>query len=359
MRKIIHIDMDAFFASIEQRDNPALRGVPVAVGRAGGRSVVAAASYEARSYGVRSAMPSSSALARCPHLIFTPVRFDVYRRVSDQIMGIFREYTDKVEPLSLDEAYLDVTVNRKGCPSATVIAREIKRRILHDTGLTASAGVSFNKFLAKVASDYDKPDGLTVVTDGEADAFIGALRIEQFWGVGKVTAGKMHSLGIFTGDDLRRFSEAELVRHFGRKSGHLYYQFARGVDDREVMPDRERKSVGSETTFGSDVADAGRLRQAVEDVAAEVWRRVQRRGFHGRTVTLKIKYADFCQITRSRTLPGFVDDFETLRDAGLELFAMIGAGDRAVRLVGLSVGHSAVSGPSQSTQLSLPFQDPE
>ena len=215
MRKIIHIDMDAFFASIEQRDFPHLRGIPLAVGNGGERGVVAAASYEARRYGVHSAMSSRAALARCPQLVFTPARFEVYREVSRTIMDIFHEYTDKVEPLSLDEAYLDVTVNHRNMPSATLIAREIKQRIRRETGLTASAGVSVNKFLAKVASDYDKPDGLKVVTDREAEEFVASLRIEQFWGVGRVTADKMHRLGIHTGADLRARSEDSSLRQGG------------------------------------------------------------------------------------------------------------------------------------------------
>lgn len=338
MRKIIHIDMDAFYASIEQRDNPSFRGKPLAVGYAGERGVVAAASYEARRYGVRSAMASKTAWARCPHIIFTPARFDVYKEVSGQIMDIFLDYTDLVEPLSLDEAYLDVTVNRFGAPSATLIAQDIKRRIKHSTGLTASAGVSVNKFLAKIASDYRKPDGLYVVTSEEAEAFVENLKIEQFWGVGKVTAEKMHRLGIMTGADLKRMSESQLVRHFG-KAGHTYYQNARARDDRQVTPERIRKSVGAENTFLTDLDDRSEMIAQLRPIAEEVWKRVSRRDFYGRTVTLKIKYADFTQITRSRTLPGFVNDYDLFWETALELISEIDISTRAVRLMGLTVSN--------------------
>ena len=244
--------MDAFYASIEQRDHPEYRGKPLAVGNAAERGVVAAASYEARKFGVRSAMPSLTALSKCPQIIFVPARFDVYREVSMQIRDIFLEYTDLVEPLSLDEAYLDVTVNKPGVLSATIIAQEIKEKIRGITGLTASAGVSVNKFLAKIASDWKKPDGLFVILPEEAESFVQELKIEQFWGVGRVTAARMHELGIHTGRDLKRFDEASLVRFFG-KAGHIYYQNARGIDDREVVPDRIRKSLGAEETFMTDL----------------------------------------------------------------------------------------------------------
>lgn len=254
--------MDAFYASIEQRDNPEFRGKPVAVGYSGRRGVVAAASYEARKYGVRSAMPSRTAIAKCPELIFAPPRFDVYRKVSNEIREIFLDYTDLVEPLSLDEAFLDITVNYKNIPSATLIVREIKLRIREQTGLTASAGVSVNKFLAKIASDFRKPDGLFVIKPEAAADFVANLEIERFFGIGKVTAEKMHRMGIHTGADLRTFDEQTLVASFG-KAGHSYYRYARGIDNREVQPDRIRKSVGAESTFLEDIG-------TVEELAKEL-----------------------------------------------------------------------------------------
>lgn len=352
VRKIIHMDMDAFFASIEQRDNPALRGKPVAVGYPGERGVVSAASYEARKYGVRSAMSSKTAFARCPEIIFTPTRFDVYKEVSGQIMDIFLEYTDLVEPLSIDEAYLDVTKNHINMPSATIIAQEIKQRIYERTGLTASAGVSVNKFLAKIASDYRKPNGLFVVTEEEAEEFVEQLPIERFWGVGKVTAEKMHRLGIRTGADLKRMSEAELAWHFG-KAGHAYYKNARGIDDRRVVPDRVRKSVGAENTFANDLDDTDELLLQLREIADEVWRRISKRDFYGRTITLKVKYADFKQITRSRTLVGFVDDFDVFWEVARELFAGIDISEMPVRLIGLTI--SNIQDIEQPDDLQLKF----
>ncbi|GHV01350.1 DNA polymerase IV 2 [Bacteroidia bacterium] len=352
MRKIIHIDMDAFFASVEQRDNPDYRGKPLAVGRAGERGVVAAASYEARRYGVHSAMPSRTALKRCPWLIFTPGRFEVYREVSEQIRAIMLEYTDLVEPLSLDEAYLDVT----GQPSATIIAREIKQRILETTGLTASAGVSVNKFLAKIASDYDKPDGLFVITDKEAEAFVEGLKIEQFWGVGKATAEKMHYLGVHTGAELKRLPEPFLVGNFG-KMGHFYWQFARAVDDRPVEPERIRKSIGAENTYMHDIGEGEELAAKLREVADEVWRRASKRDFYGRTVTLKIKYSDFEQITRSRTMTGFINEFGMFWQAAQELLDAVELGDRKVRLMGLTVSNAQHIEQPEAYQLELEFGD--
>ncbi|MCL1941136.1 MAG: DNA polymerase IV, partial [Synergistaceae bacterium] len=301
VRKIIHVDMDAFYASIEQRDNPEYRGKPLAVGYAAERGVVAAASYEARKFGVRSAMPSLTAMSKCPQLIFVPARFDVYQEVSIQIRNILLEYSDLVEPLSLDEAYLDVTANKRGIASATFIAREIKMKIKKITGLTASAGVSVNKFLAKVASDWKKPDGLFVILPEDAERFAGELKIEQFWGVGRVTAAKMRELGIHTGRDLRRFGEDELVRLFG-KAGHIYYLNAAGIDDREVVPDRIRKSLGAEETFMTDLRDKTELEGKLREIADEVWQRTSVREFYGCTLTLKIKYSDFKETSKRRTL---------------------------------------------------------
>lgn len=334
-RKIIHVDMDAFYASVEQRDDPALRGRPVAVGYDGPRGVVSTASYEARRYGVRSALPSVVARRRCPSLIFVPARFEVYKAISQQIRAIFLDYTDRVEPLSLDEAFLDVSHVR----SATVVAREIKARILEETALTASAGVSVNKMLAKIASDYRKPDGLYTIAPREVEAFVAGLPVERFFGVGAVTAERMHALGIRTGADLRAWDEAALVRHFGR-AGHLYYGYARGVDEREVVADRVRKSLGAETTFAEDTDDRERLLAELAAVRDEVWGRMQRHAFSGKTVVLKLRFDDFRQITRSRTLPFAVATEETLRGVSEELLAGVGFGGRMVRLIGLTVGNS-------------------
>ena len=355
MRKIIHIDMDAFYASIEQRDNPEYKGKPLAVGYSGERGVVAAASYEAREYGVRSAMPSMTARSKCPQLVFIPARFDVYREVSLQIRRIFLEYTDLVEPLSLDEAYLDVTANRCGTPSATLIAREIKRRIREATGLTASAGVSINKFLAKIASDYNKPDGLYVVTPEEAKAFVEKLKIEQFWGVGKVTADKMHRLGIHTGSDLKKLSEPELVKHFG-KAGHTYYWNARALDEREVVPDRIRKSLGAESTFLTDIGDKEELAVQLREIAEDVWERVSKRDFGGRTVTLKVKYADFEQITRSKTFANPVDDFGLFWEVALKLLDIVDFSRKKARLMGLALSNTRDAERQDDPQLRFDFE---
>lgn len=355
IRKIIHVDMDAFYASIEQRDNPFYRGKPIAVGYSGPRGVVAAASYEARKYGVRSAMASSTAKTLCPHLIFVQGRMNQYKAVSQEIMEIFYEYTDLVEQLSIDEAYLDITENKKNNRSGTLIAREIKKKIRDKTGLTASAGVSVNKFLAKIASDMDKPDGLYVITDKEAVQFVESLNIEKFWGVGKVTAQKMHSLGIFTGSDLKRFSESELIRHFG-KAGITYYENARAIDKREVVPFRIRKSIGAENTFSIDIDDKEELLSRITDIAVEVWRRLSKKEFYGRTVTLKVKYFDFESITRSITLPDFIYDFDTLLKSSQNLFEEICPVWKKIRLMGISVSNPGqIEGPEEYIQLKIDF----
>lgn len=299
-RKIIHIDMDAFYASVEQRDNPELRGKPVAVGGSRERGVVAAASYEARKFGVHSAMPSVSAKRKCPALIFVTPRFDIYKEVSLQIRSIFVEHTPIIEPLSLDEAYLDVTENLQGIASATRIAEDIRAKIRAETGLTASAGISYNKFLAKLASDYRKPDGLFVITPKMGPAFIEALPIGKFHGVGPATSRKMKGLGINTGFDLRSQSLPFLQRHFG-KSGSYYYWIARGVDDRPVLADRVRKSIGAESTFSEDLFTFEEACNALVSIIEKVWRYCEKVETRGRTVTLKVKYANFHQITRSRT----------------------------------------------------------
>ncbi len=337
MRKIIHVDMDAFYASVEQRDNPELRGKPVAVGGRR-RGVVMAASYEARKYGVRSAMPSVTAARRCPELNFVKPRMSVYVDVSRQIRGIFRNFTDLVEPLSLDEAYLDITNPKRGPASATVIARMIKSEIRKETGLTASAGVSFNKFLAKVASGYSKPDGLTVIQPAEAEAFIAELAIDQFYGVGRVTAARMKKMGIHTGADLQALSEVELVQRFG-KMGRHYYRITRGLDEREVRPNRQRKSVGAERTFFEDIDDVEEMEHKIQEISMRVAERMQKAEAFGRTVTLKIKYHDFVVRSRSRTLPSAVNEAEALYTVGRELLHTPLPPERPVRLLGLSVSN--------------------
>ena len=326
--------MDAFYASIEQRDRPELRGRPVAVGYDGPRGVVATASYEARPFGARSAISSVLARRLCPELIFVPARFDVYKAVSQQIRDIFHDYTELVEPLSLDEAFLDVSHVR----SATLAAREIKARIRTETGLTASAGISVNKMLAKIASDYRKPDGLFVIPPDRIDTFVAELPVERFFGIGEVTAEKMHALGIRTGADLRQWEELELVRHFG-KAGRSYYGYARGIDPRPVVPNRIRKSLGAETTFEADTADREVLLGELEQVCEEVWRRLARHKFRGRTVVLKLKFDDFRQISRSRTLSCPVDSRDMLRLVAGELLAGVDFDGHRIRLIGVTVGN--------------------
>lgn len=338
-RKIIHIDMDAFYASVEQRDRPELRGLPVAVGHDGPRGVVATASYEARPFGVHSAVSSVLARRRCPELIFVPPRFEVYKAVSQQIRSLLLEYTPLVEPLSLDEAFLDVTTER----SATLVAREIKRRIRMETELTASAGISVNKMLAKIASDYRKPDGLFTIPPRQVLSFVSELPIERFFGIGEVTAAKMHRLGIHTGADLRQWEEAELVRQFG-KAGHAYYGYGRGIDLREVIPDRIRKSLGAETTFTLDTDDPKQLLLELEAVRREVWSRLLRHEFRGRTVVLKLKFDDFRQITRSRSLSEPVDSYSTLSRISDELLASVDFHGRKIRLLGLTIGNATGAG---------------
>lgn len=360
LRKIIHIDMDAFYASIEQRDNPDYRGKPLAVGYGGKRGVVAAASYEARKYGVRSAMPSVTALRKCPDLIFVMPRFDVYKSVSAQIMQIFKEYTDLVEPLSLDEAFLDVTENKKEMEIATEIAKEIKQKIFYQTRLTASAGVSFNKFLAKIASDYNKPNGLTVITPKRAEKFLEKLPIEKFFGVGRVTAQRMHELGIKNGFDLKQHEEAELVRHFG-KAGSMYYQFVRGIDEREVESEYVRKSLGAEETFSEDLYRVVDLLRALDEIAREVYRRAEKREFVAKTLTLKVKYADFAIITRSRTVNYYIKTYEQIFDLAKELLMLVDdIEERKVRLLGISLKNAETNFDESADlpiQLELDFKD--
>ena len=338
IRKIIHIDMDAFFASVEQRDNPELRGKPVAVGGSTARGVVAAASYEARRFGVRSAMPSVTAKRRCPDLIFVKPRFDAYREVSHRIRAIFAEYTPLVEPLSLDEAYLDVTEDLKGIGVATAIAEQIRERIRAETGLTASAGVSYNKFLAKLASDHNKPDGQCVVTPAKGLAFVAGLPVRRFHGVGPRTAEKMARLGIETGADLRAQSLAFLTHHFG-SSGQYYFNLARAVCHREVKPDRPYKSIGAEDTFFDDLREEAALVAELDRISRTVWRRIEDKRIVGRTITLKVKYQDFQIVTRARSLTRPVAGREEFLDIGAGLLRTLLPPQKGIRLLGLTLSN--------------------
>lgn len=353
-RKIIHIDMDAFYASVEQRDHPELQGKPLAVGGAGARGVVASASYEARKFGVRSAMPSSTARRLCPDLLFVKARFEVYGQVSRQIRAIFLDYTDLVEPLSLDEAYLDVTENKKGLKSATLLAQEIRRRIQEETQLTASAGVSFNKFLAKIASDVNKPNGIKVITPPEAQAFLDALPIEKFHGVGRVTAEKMKRLGILTGADLKKFSEIELVQRFGKVGAH-YYRIVRAEDTRAVNPHRIRKSIGAERTFSEDLTDIAEMKDKLAYLAGIVFEYMKKSDNFGRTVTLKIKSAEFKLSTRSRTFSTEITDLEKLTNIVYELLDENREEVVRVRLLGVSTSNLQKEQEGEGIQLKLEF----
>lgn len=337
-RKIIHIDMDAFYASVEQRDNPNLRGRPIAVGHAGERGVVAAASYEARKYGVHSAMSSQKAMRLCPELIFIPGRMEVYKEVSGQIHEIFREHTDIIEPLSLDEAFLDVTENKKNIPLAVDIARDIKQQIRTDLGLVASAGVSYNKFLAKVASDYRKPNGLCTIHPDQALDFIARLPIESFWGVGPVTAKRMHALGIHDGAHLRAWSLDGLTREFG-KAGALYYNFSRGIDLRPVEAVRVRKSIGCERTLEHDISNRSSVVIELYHTAQELINRLSAKDFQGNTLTLKVKFHDFAQITRSITQPCKLTTLDVILPLAKRLLAEVEYENHPIRLLGLSVSN--------------------
>ena len=336
LRKVIHVDMDAFFASVEQRDNPRLRGHPVAVGGSGGRGVVAAASYEARTFGVRSAMPSVRAKKLCPDLIFCTPRFDRYREVSDAIQAIFRRYSAQVEPLSLDEAYLDVTEDIRGIGSATRIAQLVRERIREETGLNASAGVSYNKFLAKIASDQNKPDGLCVIRPGEGAQFVATLPVHRFHGVGPRGAQKMARLGIATGADLAIRDLAFLRTHFGSLADYLY-RAARGIDLRPVRANRIRKSIGGERTFQQDVSSGPALRETLSTIVEIVWERIARKEARGRTVTLKLKYTDFRLITRARSLPRPVRDKAEFAQVAHDLLADLLPLPMPIRLMGLTL----------------------
>ena len=337
IKKIIHIDMDAFYASVEQMDYPELKGKPVAVGGSGNRGVVSAASYEARKYGVRSAMSGVIAKRNCPDLIFVRPRFDRYHEISKQIRAIFYDYTDLVEPLSLDEAYLDVTQNKKGNPSATLIAKEIRERILKEVGLTASAGISINKFIAKVASDYNKPNGQKTVNPEDVISFLEALDIRKFYGVGKVTAEKMYQLGIFTGKDLKTKSLEYLDAHFG-KSGHYYYHVVRGIHNSEVKPNRIRKSLAAERTFNENLSSEIFMIEKLDHIAEEVSRRLSKSKVAGKTITLKIKFSDFSLQTRSKTLPYFISDKSIILETAKDLLYQEKLSN-SVRLLGISLSN--------------------
>ena len=335
-REVIHVDMDAFYASVEQRDNPSLRGRPVAVGGSRARGVVAAASYEARTFGVKSAMPSVTASRRCPDLVFVSPRFDVYQAVSRQIRAIFADYTDLIEPLSLDEAYLDVTRDIRELGSARAIAEEIRARIKADTGLTASAGVSYNKFIAKLASDQNKPDGLCVIPPHKGAAFVARLPVRRFHGVGPVTAAKMERLGIMTGADLREQPIDMLRANFRSSAGYLF-NAARGVDNRPVRVNRASKSVGAERTFDRDYSDREDLVAQLDRVADAAWVRIDRHHVRGRTVTLKMRYSDFHTITRARSFPTPVADKAAFLAAGIGLLETQLPVDSGIRLLGLTL----------------------
>src|SRR5271155_1717960 len=353
IRKIIHVDMDAFYASVEQRDDANLKGKPVAVGHPARRGVVAAASYEARAFGIRSAMPSIVAARKCAELLFVPPRFDVYREVSKQVQAIFKDYTPLVEPLSLDEAYLDVTDNLKGIPTAWETAKEIRARIYKEIRLTASAGISCNKFLAKIASDYRKPNGQFAILPDEAEAFVAALPIAKFHGVGPKTAAKMHALGIETGAGLRRQTLDFLQDRFG-KSGSWYYNIARGWDERPVQPDRERKSLGSETTFPEDRTDPVHIEAGVIAMADDVWAWCEKANARGRTVTVKIKWSDFQISTRSRSMEMMIQTREKLHQVALDLIRSVFPPPKGVRLVGVTLSNFRSQTVSEAAELPFP-----
>ncbi|MBB2820066.1 UNVERIFIED_ORG: DNA polymerase-4 [Rhizobium esperanzae] len=354
VRKIVHIDMDAFYASVEQRDNQDLRGKPIAVGGSAARGVVAAASYEARAHGVHSAMPSVTAKRKCPELIFVAPRFDVYKAVSQQIREIFAEYTAVIEPLSLDEAYLDVTHNLKGMEIATEIALEIRAKIKQATGLNASAGISYNKFLAKMASDLNKPNGQAVITPKNGPTFVEALLVKKFHGVGPATADKMHRLGIDTGADLKGKTLEFLVEHFG-KSGPYFHGIARGIDERQVKPNRVRKSVGAEDTFSQDLHAYEPARQGLQPLIEKVWGYCEANAIGAKTVTLKIKYADFNQVTRSKTIPTLLRGISELEEIISLMLAPIFPPRKGIRLLGITLSSLERRASGTEPQLQLAF----
>jgi DNA polymerase-4 len=339
-RKIIHIDMDAFYASVEQRDNPEYRGIPLVVGGLpeGRGGVVATASYEARKFGIRSAMSSKQALQLCPHATFIRPRFAAYKEASQKIREIFSRYTDLIEPLSLDEAYLDVTIDKQNIGSAIEIAKLIKQAIKDELQLTASAGISINKFVAKIASDINKPDGLTFIGPSAIEAFMEKLPVEKFFGVGKVTAQKMKKMGLHTGEDLKKLTEEEIAKDFG-KAGRFYYQIVRGNDNREVQPHRETKSMAAEDTFAYDLTTIEEMEAELDKIAQTVCSRLQTYQLKGRTITLKIKYSDFKQITRNQSFPTGLNDLETICSTAKRLLATTGPEDKKIRLLGISLSN--------------------
>lgn len=353
-RKVIHVDMDAFYSSVEQRDDPKLRGKPVAVGHAEGRGVVAAASYEARAFGIHSAMPSFKAREKCPQLLFVPPRFEVYRAVSSQIRQIFSEHTDLIEPLSLDEAYLDVTFNNRGLATATAVARAIRQKILEVTGLTASAGVSYCKFLAKMASDVNKPNGMFVILPEDGEEFVAKLPIKKFHGIGPATAGRMESLGIINGADLRNKTLAFLTQHFGKAGSH-FYKISRGIDDRPVNPNRIRKSIGAENTFVRDLSTFDDLVAELIPLANKVWTHCERTGARGRTCTLKLKFSDFTQATRSRSQNSEISSLEELKRIAQDILRDELPLSQSLRLIGVSLStlNTEPENQAAAAQLSL------
>jgi DNA polymerase-4 len=331
--------MDAFYASVEQRDHPEYQGKPIAVGGSpGGRGVVATASYEAREFGVRSAMPSKKALQLCPDIIFVKPRFDIYKKVSEQVREIFHRYTDIIEPLSLDEAYLDVTEDKQNIGSAIEIAKQIKQAVKNELKLTASAGVSINKFVAKTASDMNKPDGLTFIGPSTIESFIEKLPVEKFYGVGKVTAEKMKKMDLHTGADLKKLSEHEMIQHFG-KVGRFYYQIVRGIDNRPVEPNQEIKSIGAEDTFPYDLSSIDEMNVELNKIAKTVYNRLQQYQLKGRTITLKIKYSDFKQITRSRSFTDSLNDLNTIASTAKELLSAADLKSKKIRLLGITLSN--------------------
>lgn len=358
VRKIIHIDMDAFYASIEQRDNPQYKGKPIVVGGSpdGRGGVVATASYEARKFGIRSAMTSKKARQLCAHVIFIRPRFDVYKEVSKKIRAIFHRYTDLIEPLSLDEAFLDVTEDKQQIGSAMEIAKQIRQAIRDELQLTASAGVSVNKFIAKIASDINKPDGLTFIGPSRIETFMEELAVEKFFGVGKVTAEKMKGMGLHTGGDLKKLTEVELVKRFG-KTGRFFYRIVRGNDDRPVQPHRETKSVGAEDTFPFDLATLEEMDLELDKIADTIYDRLERAGLKARTVTLKIKYHDFKQATRSQSFPEPIGDIETILRTAKELLASTQPGDgKKIRLLGISLSNFGDIRVKEKKQQDVPDQ---
>lgn len=355
IRKIIHIDMDAFYASVEQRDNPELKGKPVAVGGSRSRGVVAAASYEARKFGVRSAMPSVTAFRRCPDIIFVKPRFEVYKEVSQIIRNIFFEYTDLVEPLSLDEAYLDVTNNKIGLPSATLIAEEIRKKVYESTSLTCSAGISINKFLAKTASDINKPNGFKLIKPDEAVSFIETLKVKDFFGVGKVTAEKMKRMGIHTGLDLKNKSQGFLTKNFG-KSGAYYFNICRAIDNREVNPNRIRKSVSIENTYDNDLIDIQDIFTELDVLSKALEKRLSINKIKGKTVNIKIKYADFEQVTRSKTSQSWLSETKEYEPLWKEIMIDTRLTEKPIRLLGLGLSNlNTEEKDEQDLQLTLEF----